>query len=192
LTFNTKQRAVVERWVGRAAPLQGVYFRSVEYRYMDPKDVLNGAGTRKYGGRFAPKGIRAIYLSATDSGASKEVTARKSRLGGTAQISTGKYPRVVYAVAVDLQKTLDLSDLGISLTGKAVVKTCLALNDLEPSMDLARELQAGGIQALLFPSVLSGDNNLVVYRANCGWKALVLQNEGEVIEQAKRIAAKYK
>ena len=37
-------------------------------------------------------------------GASKEVTARKSRLGGVGQISTDKYPRVVYAVAVDLKK----------------------------------------------------------------------------------------
>jgi RES domain-containing protein len=192
LTFNAKQRAVIERWIGRTAPLQGVYFRSVEYRYMNPKDVLSGAGTKKYGGRFAPMGIRAVYLSATDSGASKEVTARKSRLGGTAQISTAKYPRVVYAVALDLQKTLDLSDLGISLAGEAVVKTCLALDSLDPSMDLASELQAEGIQALLFPSVVGGDSNLVVYRANCGRKALALQNEKEVIEQAKRIAAKYK
>jgi RES domain-containing protein len=191
LTFNAKQRAVIERWIGRAAPLQRIYFRSVECRYMDPKDVLSGAGTRKYGGRFAPKGTRAVYLSVTDSGASKEVTARKSRLGGAAQISIGKYPRVVYAVAVDLQKTLDLSDLGISRAGEGVVKTCLALNDLEPSMDLARELQAEGIQALLFPSVVGGDSNLVIYRANCGRKALALQNEKEIIEQAKLIAAKY-
>ena len=58
-------------------------------------------------------------------------------------------------------------------------------------MELARELQAEGIQALLFPSVVGGDNNLVVYRADCDRKALALQNEKEVIEQAKRIAAKY-
>jgi RES domain-containing protein len=65
-------------------------------RYMDPVDVLSGAGARAYGGRFAPVGTRAVYLP--DSGASKEVTARKSRLGGVGQISTDKYPRVVYAV----------------------------------------------------------------------------------------------
>ncbi len=94
-------------------------------------------------------------------------------------------------MAVDLQRNLDLSVLGISRAGKVVVKTCLALNDLEPSMDLARKLQAEGIQALLFPSVVGGDNNLVVYRANCGRKALALKNEKEVIEQTKRIAAKY-
>jgi hypothetical protein len=32
---------------------------------------------------------------------------------------------------------------------------------------------------------------MVVYRANCGRKALALQNEKEVIEQAKQITAKY-
>jgi len=192
LIFNAKQRVAIKRWIGQAAPTQGVYFRSVEYRYMDPSKVLSGAGTRKYGGRFAPVGTRAVYLSATDSGASKEVTARKARLGGVAQINTDRYPRVVYAVVVDLKKVLDLSDLGLSQTGEALRTACLAKNDLGPSMDLARELEAQGIQGLLFPSVVGGDDNLIIYRANCGRKALILQNEREVIDQAKQIAARHK
>jgi RES domain-containing protein len=192
LIFNAKQRVAIKRWIGHAAPTQGVYFRSVEYRYMDPSKVLSGAGTRKYGGRFAPVGTRAVYLSATDSGASKEVTARKARLGGVAQINTDRYPRVVYAVVVDLKKVLDLSDLGLSQTGEALRTACLAKNDLGPSMDLARELEAQGIQGLLFPSVVGGDDNLIIYRANCGRKALILQNEREVIDQAKQIAARHK
>jgi hypothetical protein len=40
LTFNARQRAAIKRWMGQAVPLKGVYFRSVEYRYMDPADVL--------------------------------------------------------------------------------------------------------------------------------------------------------
>lgn len=68
---------------------------------------------------------------------------------------------------------------------------CLDKADLTASMDLARELEAEGIQGLLFPSVVGGDDNLVVYRANCGRKALTLQNELEVIDQAKRIAARH-
>jgi len=44
-------------------------------------------------------------------------TARKARLGGGAQISTDKFPRVVYAAAVSLKRVLDLSDLGASPTG---------------------------------------------------------------------------
>ena len=134
----------------------------------------------------------AVYLSVTDSGASKEVTARKSRLGGVGQISIDKYPRVVYAVGVDLKKALDLSTLGSSQAAEAVRTTCLDENDLRPSMDLARELITAGIEGLVFPSVVGGEENLIVYRANCGRKALSLKNEREVIDQVRRIAGKHK
>lgn len=192
MTFNAKQRAAIQRWMGHPVPLKGVYFRSVEYRFMDPADVLNGTGTWAHGGRFATVGIRAVYLSATDSGASKEVTARKTRLGGAAQISTDKYPRVVYAVAVNLKRVLDLSALGATPAAEAVRLACLNKADLTASMELSRELEAKGIQGLLFPSVVGGDDNLVVYLANCSRKMLALKNEQQVIDQAKRIAAKHK
>ena len=190
--FQHQATAGIKRWISHVAPLEGVYFRSVEYRYMDPTDVLSGSGTKKYGGRFAGVGTRAVYLSVTDSGASKEVTARKARLGGAAQISTDKYPRVVYAVFVDLERVLDLSSLGASQPGREVIRACLTENDLSPSMDLARELEAEGIQGLLFPSVIGGDGNLVLYRANCNPKTLTIQNEQQVIDQAKRIAANHR
>ncbi len=192
MTFNAKQRAAIKHWINQAVPLKGIYFRSVEYRYMDPTDVLSGAGTQAHGGRFAAVGTRAVYLSATDSGASKEVTARKARLGGAAQISTDKYPRVVYAVVVELKRVLDLSTLGSSQTANAIRAACLAEHDLADSMDLARELETTGIQGLLFPSVVGGDGNLVVYLANTSPKMLALKNEQQVIEQAKRIAATHK
>jgi RES domain-containing protein len=192
LTFNAKQQAAIKRWISQAAPLKGVFFRSVEYRYMDPLDVLSGAGARAYGGRFAPVGTRAVYLSATDSGASKEVTARKSRLGGMGQISTDKYPRVVYAVAVDLKKALSLATLGSSQAAEAVRTACLDKDDLSTSMELARALITAGIEGLQFPSVVGGDDNLVVYRANCGRKALSLKNEREVLDQVRRIAGRHK
>jgi RES domain-containing protein len=190
VTFNAKQHTAIERWIGRAAPLKGVFFRSVEYRYMDPIDVLSGAGARAHGGRFAPVGTRAVYLSVTDSGASKEVTARKSRLGGVGQISIDKYPRVVYAVAVDLKKALSVTTLGSSEAAKAVKTACLNKDDLSASIELARELISAGIQGLLFPSVVGGDDNLVIYRVNCRRKALTLKNEQAALEQMKRIAAR--
>jgi len=192
VTFSAKQQRAIKRWISCAAPLKRLFFRSVEYRYMDPVDVLSGAGTRAHGGRFAPIGTRAVYLSATDSGASKEVTARKSRLGGVGQISINKYPRVVYAVAVDLKKALDLSTLASSQAAEAVRTACLEKRDLRPSMDLARELISAGIQGLVFPSVVGGDDNLIVYRANCDRKALSIQNEREVIDQVQWIAGRHK
>lgn len=187
MTFNAKQQAAIKRWIGRAVPLKGLFFRSVEYRYMDPIDVLSGAGARAYGGRFAPVGTRAVYLSVTDSGASKEATARKSRLGGVGQISVDKYPRVVYAVAVNLKKALSLSTLGSSRAAETVKAACLDKDDLSVSMELGRELISAGIEGLLFPSVVGGDDNLAIYRVNCGRKALSLKNQQEVLDQMRRI-----
>jgi isocitrate dehydrogenase len=42
------------------------------------------------------------------------------------------------------------------------------------------------------PSVVGGDDNLIVYRVNCGRKALCLKNEREVIDQVRRIAGRHK
>jgi hypothetical protein len=54
-------------------------------------------------------------------------------------------------------------------------------------MDLARELEANGIPGLLFQSVVGGDDNLVIYLANCSPKMLALKNERQVIDQAKEL-----
>lgn len=59
-------------------------------------------------------------------------------------------------------------------------------------MELARELEARSIQGLLFPSVVGGDDNLIIYLANCSAKMLALKNEQQVIDQAKSIAAKHR
>ena len=95
-------------------------------------------------------------------------------------------------MVVNLKRTLDLSALGASQAGEAVRLACLIDADLTDSMEFSRKLEAVGIQGLLFPSAVGGDDNLVVYSANCGRRALTLQNELEVIDQAKRIAAKPK
>ena len=107
MTFNAKQHTAIKRWISRATPLNGLFFRSVEYRYMDPIDVLSGAGTRAHGGRFAPAGTRAVYLSVTDSGASKEVTARKARLGGVGQIRIDKNSGCVCGRVTEASQHLD-------------------------------------------------------------------------------------
>jgi RES domain-containing protein len=191
LIFAAKQRAAIESWIGTAAPIADTFFRSVERRWMDPDDVLSGEGTVASGGRFAALGVRAVYLSTTDTGASKETTARKSRLGGSALISTAKYPRIVFAVTTKLQRVLRLEDLGLSGPGGDVRRACLEENDLSASVQVATLLEKAGIQGIIFPSVVKGgDDNLIVYVANCGAGALHIQNECEFIEQAKKIAVK--
>lgn len=192
MTFTAKQRAAIESWIGTADSIEDTFFRSVERRYMDPDDVLSGEGTVASGGRFATVGVRAVYLSTTDTGASKETTARKSRLGGSAQISTAKYPRIVFAVTIKLQRVLQLDGLGSSGPGGEVRKACLEENDLAASIDVATQLEKAGIQGLIFPSVVKGgDDNLIVYLANCAPGALKIQNEDEFILEAKKMVTKH-
>ncbi len=65
---------------------QGDLFRSVAFRYFHPDDVISGEGTRLHGGRFVPVGVRAVFASLEEETALREVTTRKSALGGRSQI----------------------------------------------------------------------------------------------------------
>jgi hypothetical protein len=98
----------------------------------------------------------------------------------------------VYAVAVDLKKALSVTAPGSSQAAEAIKTACLDQDDLSASVELAGELVTAGIDGLLFPSVVGGDDNLVVYCANCGRKALTLKNEREIIDQVRRIVGKHK
>lgn len=98
----------------------------------------------------------------------------------------------MYAVAVNLKRALDLSALGSSRAGEAARLACLNKGDLTASTGSSRELEAEGIQGFIFPSVVGGDDNLIVYRANCSRRMLTLRNEQQVVDKAKRIAAKHK
>lgn len=172
------------------SPLAGTYFRSVEFRYMDPEEVLNGLGTAAVGGRFAPLGTKAVYLNATDPGTGTELLARKSRLGGASQVTLDKYPRIVFGVEVNLDHALDLSMDSIPDALKNLVDRALSPDSLEDSMEFAAVLIAAKIQGLVFPSVVGGSENLVVYVDNCGPDALTLYNAEELVEKAKLMAAK--
>ena len=86
--------------IAGATSLRGDFFRSVAFRYFHPDDVISGEGTRLYGGRFVPVGVRAVYASLEEETALREVTIRKSALGGRGQIGVGEYPRMTYVLSV--------------------------------------------------------------------------------------------
>lgn len=143
---------------------------------MDPREVLSGMGTQRYGGRFATVGTRAVYLAGSDETASREVLARKKRLGDTSQITLAKYPRVVFAVSVTLQKVLTWLRRPRSKALMKVRESCLSLDDLARSQELGQLLLAAGVQGILFPSVVGAGRNLIVYLENCKPSSLALQN----------------
>jgi RES domain-containing protein len=121
---------------------------------MDPKEVLSGRGAALYGGRFASVGTLAVFLAESDSAASEEVLARKLSLGGSAQITLDKYPRIVFGVALSLDRVLDLSRRGLPKAMASVRQGCLAPDDLIPSMELGDLVRARAIQGLVFPSAV--------------------------------------
>ena len=188
MSLSRAQQSIIDSWAKKAASLTGHYFRSVEYRFMDPTEVLSGAGAQRYGGRFAPVGTRAVYLSESDAGASGEVLARKLRLGGQAQISLEKYPRIVFAVAVSLDRVVDLRENPRMKSAAALRQACLATNDLSVSMEVGAALTSRRVQGVLFPSVVGGATNLVVYLQNCTRDSLTILNAKELQEKVNEMA----
>ena len=80
-------RAALDLFCISAVPFDDSCFRSVELAWGHPDDVISGEGTRLKGGRLAAKGTRAVYASLDEETAAREVTTRKARLGGKAQIA---------------------------------------------------------------------------------------------------------
>ena len=155
---------------------------------MDPETVLDGKGTLLYGGRFASVGTAAVYLAESDAVASREVTARKARLGGAAQISLDKYPRIVFTVEFTLQKVVDLTMKPLTRGMAPIRDKCLAIDDITWSQKLGHLLVKSGVDGLMFPSAIGSGLNLIVYNQCCASDALRLQNEKELLARLKKIA----
>jgi len=158
---------------------------------MDPLQILSGRGTELYGGRFAPAGTKGVYLADSDAGASAEVLARKKRLGGTSQISLDKYPRVVFAVYVELEHVVSLTRKPRNLALAGIRNASLA-EDLSYSQAVGRFLADSGIQGLLFKRVAGAGSNLLVFLENCAPGQLRIRELDETMDTLKQIVAKRK
>jgi len=187
LIFNSDELEPIAAGTTTARPVTGIYYRSVEYRYMDPKEVLSGRGAAHYGGRFASVGTRAVYVAESDGGASGEVLARKLRLGGNAQITLNKYPRIVFGVSVSLERVLDFTKRGLPKQLVQIRQNCLAPDDLTPSMELGDQLRARSIQGLVFRSAVGRSKNLIVYLERCPAEALEIHNAAELMKKMRQI-----
>ena len=192
MSLTAHEKRGLEIWARSAIAKADVFYRSVSYTYMDPATVLDGKGAEGHGGRFASVGTRAVYLSESDSVASGEVTARKARLGGSSQITTSKYPRIVFRVSFDLKRVLDFSEDQYPAALKTVRERCLEVDDLSTSQEVGDALQKHGIDGLLFPSAAGKGLNLIVFKSNCAAHALRIENEDELVKEMAQIAAKRK
>jgi RES domain-containing protein len=145
-----------------------VRFRGTCFRAHDPRwsfTPLSGEGAALQGGRFNPKGTRALYLSLSLVTAIKEINQ-----GFAHKID----PCVLCSYDVDCEDIADLRDgkgragYGVALSDMACGWFALAAAGKEPpSWQMARTLIGKGIAGILVPSFThranAQDHNLVLW-----------------------------
>jgi RES domain-containing protein len=177
LTFSDVDPTCLMQWMLSSSPLEGVYYRSVSYKYCDPDKVLNGQGTYLYGGRFASIGTRAVYVAETDMLATAEVTVRKNRLG-VSIIKPDAYPRISYTIRCSLERVVSMAGMPKALDP---LRGPLMDDDLSVSQQLGSMLLLNKVQGLLAPSATDyPGNNLVVYLDNCLASSVAIENVQQV------------
>jgi RES domain-containing protein len=175
--------------ITNAAPLNGTFFRSVAFRYFHPDDLISGEGTRQYGGRFVPVGVRAVYASAEEETALREVTQRKATLGGERQIDVGEYPRMIYLLTISTQRNLDLTR-SLEPQLEQVVRPCLVGRRHTASQELATIWIKEGIESVVFTSATGAGKNVAVYLQNAKGGSVIVRNRDEVLKALRRITAR--
>lgn len=142
-------------------------FKGLLYRALNPvyaRDPLSGEGARRYGGRFNPRGMPALYLSLN------VMTAlREANQVGTLQ------PTTLIACEADIGPIFDATDIG-ALTRVGVTPEVLGADDWRmrmlaerkaPTQRLAERLKAAGYAGLRVRSFArgaqAGDLNLVLW-----------------------------
>lgn len=188
MSLSAAEQTALRNLIQKAGPVSGTWFRSVERRFMDPTEILNGRGTELYGGRFVPVGMKAVYLAESDAGASMEILARKKRLGGASQITLDKYPRVIYAVEVALDRVATLARKPRDPV-LASIRTRSTHEDIGYSQEVGPFLASAGIQALLFKSTVGNSRNLIVFLNNCGPGQLRVLDVNETLDTFKQITS---
>ena len=171
--------------IAGATSLQGDFFRSVAFRYFHPDDVISGEGTRLHGGRFVPIGVRAVYASLEEETALREVTSRKTALGGRSLITVGEYPRMTYDLSVATTRNLDLAATLPSELAN-VVRLCLRGPGYSVSQELAGIWISEGIDSVVFPSATGAGRNVAVYLATAAAGSVVVRNRAEVLAAFRR------
>ena len=181
-------RAAIESLCGDAKPFEESCFRSVELAWGHPDDVISGEGTKDKGGRFAPKGTRAVYGSLDEGTATREATARRARLGGASRISLADYPRLTYVISIEARRCLDLRNAGNDTVLQETLKAILDRDDHAASQEVGDYLAGKGIDSIIFPSTVCDGANVVVFRDADPPPRLEIKNRDEVLEAFQNIA----
>ncbi|MGC1275857.1 MAG: RES family NAD+ phosphorylase [Planctomycetaceae bacterium] len=156
-----------------AVSFQGVIVRSTTPKYATETDLVTGEGSRRYGGRWNPIGVAAVYGSLTPETAMAETLAhhRYFQLPIEAVM-----PRTFVAIEARLRRVLDLTD-GAVRQRLRVSERRLTSTDWRRDNDAGREALTQaigfaafttGFEAILAPSAQdeTGTGNLIIFPGN--------------------------
>jgi RES domain-containing protein len=131
-------------------------FQGLAFRALNPvwiADPLSGEGARRFGGRFNPKDVVALYTALDPMTAVREVS----------QIGQPLQPTMMITYAVDVAPVFDAADpallRGRGLTMEELVATDWRLrmkDGIAPTQDFALSLIADGYAGLRVPSFARG------------------------------------
>ena len=179
---------VLDELVARATSVEDTFFRSVDITFAVPDDVVSGEGTRLNGGRFAPAGTRAVFASLDEETAVREAASRRRRLTGTPPINLKAYPRMTYLIKAQMTKCVDFRSTAGSQDSDDMMKAALDPDDQEVSQRVGKYLLARGVDGIIFPSVLGGGTNLVIFKDADPTPFVDILNRTEVLKALREFA----
>lgn len=163
MRLTARRKKLLNALIAGACPLAGIFYRSVEFRWMHPDDLVSGSGTAKLGGRFAAPGTRAVYASDSEETVLREISIRRQRLGGRAQIDVDRWPRVTFRLDIRLTHHVDLTGPFSNVELEQLRVACLDVNSLTFSQQVGRYFVRSGVQGIVFSP---GASVLGVIRCN--------------------------
>ena len=162
----------IEACEAYSEPLRGIAFRSVAMAHANESDIISGTGAARFGGRWNPRGVRAIYASLDPITAAEESYQRFANYG----ISSSRIkPRAFVGLRLELCKTLSLTDarirrkLGFSLRD-LVNENWLSIQESGNeawTQTVGRCCHDLGMEAMICPSAASRNgSNIVIFPTN--------------------------
>jgi RES domain-containing protein len=162
----------IARAIERCQPLttgwKGILFRSASPEFATVHDLLTGAGSKRLGGRWNPKGIAAVYGSLDPMTAMAETLAHHRHYDWPLEEAL---PRVFVSIRGTLHHVLDITDGKVRHT-LGISAERLAEEPWRELQDQGREARTqsvgrgaweAGFEALLVPSARGAGTNLVFF-----------------------------
>jgi RES domain-containing protein len=171
-------------------PWTGAVYRVTTLNYPNPKSILQGEGSFRYGGRWNAIGsFRAVYGSTEDTVAVAESRANAEYAGMPYPFRT---PRLLVTIELSLRRVLDLSleparkDLEITLEMLSQEDWRKIQEQRRESFTqtLGRAVFENGSEGLLAPSArVSGGVNVVYFPGNKQGASVVRVYESETLDR---------